>query len=189
MKFLLTSTYLDEFGYRFDRRWREGELFGFVLSRAAQADPLPYDRLVAEAAGYARVCFISVLRLSINAAPAPPRPSRQSRRPLVASSGAQLSLFGQLRETREPKGLLGDHAAPGSTHVLNYHRAKGREFDFVVMVVDPRGESKEVALDEMRRLYYVCATRARKGLQVYYYPNELGRVLGPVLRPADVAQG
>ena len=43
--------YLDEFGYRFDRRWREGELFGFVLSRAAQADPLPYDRLVAEAAG------------------------------------------------------------------------------------------------------------------------------------------
>jgi hypothetical protein len=43
--------YLDEFAYRFDRRWREGELFGFVLNRAAQADPLPYDSLVAEAAG------------------------------------------------------------------------------------------------------------------------------------------
>ncbi len=42
--------YLDEFVYRFDRRWREGELFGFVLERAAHAAPLPYHRLVAEAA-------------------------------------------------------------------------------------------------------------------------------------------
>jgi len=43
--------YLDEFSYRFDRRWREGELFGFVLRRAAQGQPLPWDRLTAEAAG------------------------------------------------------------------------------------------------------------------------------------------
>jgi len=43
--------YLDEFVYRFDRRWREGELFEFVLNRAANARPLPYHRLVAEAAG------------------------------------------------------------------------------------------------------------------------------------------
>ncbi len=43
--------YLDEFVYRFDRRWREGELFGFVLQRAARGDPLPYHRLVAEAGG------------------------------------------------------------------------------------------------------------------------------------------
>ncbi len=40
--------YLDEFVYRFDRRWREGELFGFVLRRAARGEPLPYHRLVAE---------------------------------------------------------------------------------------------------------------------------------------------
>jgi hypothetical protein len=43
--------YLDEFVYRFDRRWREGELFGFVLDRAAHGKPLPYHRLVAEATG------------------------------------------------------------------------------------------------------------------------------------------
>jgi hypothetical protein len=43
--------YLDEFSYRFDRRWREGELFGFVLQRAAQGQPFPYHRLVAESAG------------------------------------------------------------------------------------------------------------------------------------------
>ena len=43
--------YLDEFVYRFDRRWREGELFGFVLRRAAHGEPLPYSRLVAEATG------------------------------------------------------------------------------------------------------------------------------------------
>lgn len=43
--------YLDEFTYRFDRRWREGELFGFVLNRAVQGAPLSYYRLVAEPAG------------------------------------------------------------------------------------------------------------------------------------------
>jgi hypothetical protein len=42
------SRYLDEFVYRFDQRWREGELFGFVLRRAACGEPLPYHRLVAE---------------------------------------------------------------------------------------------------------------------------------------------
>ncbi len=41
--------YLAEFVYRFDRRWREGELFGFVLLRAVHGEPLPYHRLVAEA--------------------------------------------------------------------------------------------------------------------------------------------
>ncbi len=40
--------YLDEFSYRFDRRWREGELFGFVLRRVACGQPLPYRQLVAE---------------------------------------------------------------------------------------------------------------------------------------------
>ena len=42
--------YLAEFAYRFDRRWCEGELFGFVLQRAAQGEPFPYRRLVAERA-------------------------------------------------------------------------------------------------------------------------------------------
>ena len=40
--------YLDEFSYRFDRRWRETELFGFVLRRVAGGRPLPYRLLVAE---------------------------------------------------------------------------------------------------------------------------------------------
>jgi hypothetical protein len=34
--------------YRFERCWREGELFGFVLRRAARGEPFPYHRLVAE---------------------------------------------------------------------------------------------------------------------------------------------
>jgi transposase-like protein len=42
------SRYMDEFVYRFDRRWRESELFGFVLRRAACGEPLAYHRLVAE---------------------------------------------------------------------------------------------------------------------------------------------
>ncbi|MCP5056080.1 MAG: transposase [bacterium] len=40
--------YLAEFSYRFDRRWREGELFGFVLQRVARGQPFPYRQLVAE---------------------------------------------------------------------------------------------------------------------------------------------
>ena len=40
--------YLDEFSYRFDRRWREGELFAFVLQRVTRGVPLPYHQLVAE---------------------------------------------------------------------------------------------------------------------------------------------
>ncbi len=43
--------YLEEFVYRFDRRWRESEMFGFVLQRAVRAAPLPYRTLVAEPAG------------------------------------------------------------------------------------------------------------------------------------------
>jgi transposase-like protein len=43
--------YLAEFRYRFNQRWREVELFDFVLRRAVQGDPLPYHRLTAEAVG------------------------------------------------------------------------------------------------------------------------------------------
>ena len=45
------SRYLDEFVYRFNRRWREAELFGFVLARAVRGEPLPYSRLTAELFG------------------------------------------------------------------------------------------------------------------------------------------
>jgi hypothetical protein len=31
-----------------DRRWRESELFGFVLQRVARGQPFPYRQLVAE---------------------------------------------------------------------------------------------------------------------------------------------
>ena len=43
--------YLDEFVYRFNRRGREGELFGFVLARSIENGPFPYHRLIAESFG------------------------------------------------------------------------------------------------------------------------------------------
>ena len=43
--------YLEEFNYRFDRRWKETELFYFVLRRAVGGEPLPYARLTAEVIG------------------------------------------------------------------------------------------------------------------------------------------
>lgn len=45
--------YLAGFSYRFDRRWREEEPFGFVLRRAVRGVPLPYGQLVAERVGSA----------------------------------------------------------------------------------------------------------------------------------------
>lgn len=101
----------------------------------------------------------------------------------INSIDSQLSLFDKIRSNRQPKGLEGYAAGVGKTHSLNYHKAKGREFDFVIMIVDPRGESGQVSLDEKRRLYYVCSTRPKKWLGVIYYKNQLGPVLGPVILP------
>ena len=42
---------LDEFVFRFDRRWRERELFIRVLHRALDAAPCPYPQLTAERIG------------------------------------------------------------------------------------------------------------------------------------------
>lgn len=95
----------------------------------------------------------------------------------------QISLFDEMLSNREPKGLHGYEASGAKTHAITYPKAKGREFDIVVMVVDPRHESSQPPLDERRRLYYVCATRARKLLLVIHYKSELGPVLGPVLKP------
>lgn len=68
--------------------------------------------------------------------------------------------------------------------MLTYNKAKGREFDYVMMVVEPREESGRTPLEEKRRLYYVCvtATRAKKWLAVVYCGSDLGNILGPVLR-------
>ncbi len=94
-----------------------------------------------------------------------------------------LPMFDDLRAHRTPKGLYGYEAFEGKTHVLTYNKAKGREFDYVVMVVDPRAESGKTPIDEKRRLYYVTATRAKKWLGVIFFGRELGPVLGPVLSP------
>ncbi len=105
----------------------------------------------------------------------------------VVSSEGEALLFDDLRSGRPPKGLTGYEAPEGRTVVLNYHKAKGREFDAVIMIVDPRQESSKTPLDEQRRLYYVCATRAKKHLSLLFYPTELGRVLSPVLTPPRFA--
>jgi ATP-dependent DNA helicase UvrD/PcrA len=96
-------------------------------------------------------------------------------------STEQFELFDSLRQSRTIKGLDGYETSLAGTEIITYHRAKGREFDFVLMVVDPREESSKPTIDEAQRLYYVCATRAKQWLGVLYYPTEPGRVLRPVL--------
>jgi superfamily I DNA/RNA helicase len=96
-----------------------------------------------------------------------------------------VSLFDALRATRKPKGLDGVEAGNNRIQVLTYQKSKGREFDFVAMVVDQYAESSTTPLDEKRRLYYVCATRANRKLFVIHFgPARMGNVLGPTLSPA-----
>jgi hypothetical protein len=42
---------LDEFVFRFDRRWQEAELFPRVLQCAIGAEPFPYHQFTAERTG------------------------------------------------------------------------------------------------------------------------------------------
>jgi len=100
---------------------------------------------------------------------------------VVPPADRQLSLFDSCRTSRVPKGLDGYDAWAGKTHVLTYHKAKGREFDYVVMIVEPRCEHTKQPLDEKRRLYYVCATRAKKWLGVIHFGKDRGPVLGAVV--------
>jgi superfamily I DNA/RNA helicase len=100
-------------------------------------------------------------------------------------AGEQLELFDSVRQSRTARGLDGHDTGVAKTEIITYHRAKGREFDFVLMVVDPRKESSKSPIDEARRLYYVCATRAKLWLGVLCYRNDLGRVLGPVLAASE----
>jgi hypothetical protein len=43
--------YLNEFEFRFNKRWHEADLFSPVLHAAIAADPFPYRHLIAERTG------------------------------------------------------------------------------------------------------------------------------------------
>jgi hypothetical protein len=47
----MPQRYLDEFVFRFDRRWKETESFPRVLHCAIDADPFPYHHLTEERTG------------------------------------------------------------------------------------------------------------------------------------------
>lgn len=90
-------------------------------------------------------------------------------------------LFDSYRDSRSPIGLVGSSIGRGRTVVLSMYRAKGREFDAVILLCDPRQHSPATPLDELRRLHYVAATRGRRWLGVVYPPLRLGPVLTPVI--------
>lgn len=96
-------------------------------------------------------------------------------------SFAQGSLFDEYRSKRVPAGMQGDTLSSAPTAMLSMYQCKGREFDFVILVVEPRDHSSKISVDELKRLYYVSATRARQWLGVLHVPKRAGPVLGPVL--------
>lgn len=105
--------------------------------------------------------------------------------PGIPECSATASRFEILRAGRKPSGLEGTPVPKAAIQVLTYQKSKGREFDVVIKIVDKFAETSGTPLQEKRRLYYVCATRAKKKLFVIYFGlARLGAVLGPVLSPA-----
>ena len=94
---------------------------------------------------------------------------------------AQGSLFDDYRSKRAVAGMQGDTLSSAPTAMLSMYQCKGREFDFVILVAEPRDHSSKVSVDELKRLYYVSATRARQWLGVLHVPGRAGPILGPVL--------
>lgn len=95
--------------------------------------------------------------------------------------GIQDKMFEEYRCARVACGFAGDRHSRARTSMLTMYRAKGREFDYAIMIVDPRAHIATATIDELRRLHYVAATRARKGLAVVYVRGEEGPVLAPVV--------
>ncbi|MHB8307379.1 MAG: hypothetical protein ACYDDH_04755 [Candidatus Desulforudaceae bacterium] len=60
----------------------------------------------------------------------------------------------RLPSVRAATELEGTTLTRARTTMLSMYRSKGREFDFVVLVVEPRDHSQKVTTDELRRLYY-----------------------------------
>jgi hypothetical protein len=90
------------------------------------------------------------------------------------------SRFDAYRLQRAPH-IHGETPSGGRTTILSMHQSKGREFDFVIMIVDPRAHHRDASLDELRRLHYVAATRAKRWICIIHPPTDVGDVLGPVL--------
>lgn len=105
---------------------------------------------------------------------------RQGVPNFVACESLSGSLFEGYRSARPPR-MDGHVPSRSRTSMLSMHRCKGREFDYVVMIVDPYAHQAEADIGELRRLHYVAATRAKEWLGVVYVSNDLGGVLAPVL--------
>jgi superfamily I DNA/RNA helicase len=89
--------------------------------------------------------------------------------------------FDHFRETRTPKGLYGDTVAGGRVEILSMWKSKGREFDHVIIVFDPRDFSQNVSVETEKRLFYVACTRAKEWLGIIYPTGSPGRVLAQTL--------
>lgn len=87
------------------------------------------------------------------------------------------------RGNREPRGLNGDEVYQSKIEILSLWKSKGREFDYVIVVMDPRELSQKTSEETERRLLYVGATRAKEWLGVVYPTGSPGRALRTVLDP------
>jgi superfamily I DNA/RNA helicase len=71
-----------------------------------------------------------------------------------------------LKEAKVPATIIGpdERDQPNSTsvRVATMHRAKGLEFDEVVLLVTAQAGQQPTAFSDQRRLQYVAITRAKK---------------------------
>lgn len=68
--------------------------------------------------------------------------------------------------------------------VSTMHKAKGQEFDSVIIMLDRFSDYK----DEAKRAFYVAMTRAKDHLQIHYRDNNILKAFSPDYMPSDSIQ-
>jgi superfamily I DNA/RNA helicase len=111
--------------------------------------------------------------------------------PLLKQRGIPYTLAKDSAETPAEEDLAPD-IQPGAVTLLTVHKAKGKEFPFVVYFNFNRsGMGEAVSIPEERRVAYVGVTRAQRGLlltadEEFYSPFLIEFALNPAL--ADYAK-
>jgi len=92
---------------------------------------------------------------------------------IVPTRQDAMAVQGALQAARLPVTMLGaderDNPDSRSVRIATLHRAKGLEFDEVLLLIPQEARGRQASAEDLQRLQYVAMTRARKLLTVLRY--------------------
>jgi superfamily I DNA/RNA helicase len=84
-----------------------------------------------------------------------------------------MAVQGALKAGKLPTTILGpderDNPDSRSVRISTMHRAKGLEFDEVLLLIPQECRGLKASADDLQRLQYVAMTRARKVVTIVRY--------------------